>query len=87
MPRIEGEIWYWYHNVFEPYYHIQLTIKYKRSLFSEETKNIILDIMKGFKGRYAIEIFHVGFDKNHVHIENESLSVFFYGSTTVNIFS
>jgi putative transposase len=24
--------------------------------------------MKGFKERYAIEINHVGFDKNHVHL-------------------
>jgi len=53
MSDIEGDIWHWYHNVSEPYYHIQLTIKYEAT--------------KGFKERYAIEVSHVGFDKNHVH--------------------
>jgi|SRR3989339_911320 len=47
--NIEEDIWHWYHNVSECYYHIQLTIK-------------------GFKERYTIEISHVGFDQNHVHI-------------------
>ena len=68
MPNnIEGDIWYWYHNVSEPYYHIQLTIKYRKSLLSERTERIILEATKGFKERYAIEVSHVGFDKNHVH--------------------
>ena len=68
MPSIEGEIWHWYHNVSEPYYHIQITIKYRKSLFNKKTEEIILEITKGFKERYAIEITHVGFDKNHVHV-------------------
>lgn len=67
MPDIEGDIWRWYHNVSEPYYHIQLTIKYRKSLFSKRTEGVILEVMKGFKERYAIEVSHVGFDKNHVH--------------------
>lgn len=63
----EDNLWYWYHNVSECYYHIQLTIKYRKSLFGEKTENIILETVKGFKERYAIEISHVGFDGNHVH--------------------
>ena len=68
MVNIEKDIWHWYHNVSECHYHIQLTIKYRKSLFIEKTKRIILETMKGFKERYAIEINHVGFDKNHVHL-------------------
>ncbi len=68
MPDVESDIWYWYHNVSEPYYHIQLTIKYRKSLFSAKTEKVILDITKGFKERYAVEISHVGFDQNHVHL-------------------
>ena len=64
----KDNLWYWYHNVSECYYHIQLTIKYRRSLFNQEIENIILNTVKGFKERYAIEISHVGFDKNHVHL-------------------
>jgi putative transposase len=68
MTNIEKDLWHWYHNVSETYYHIQLTIKYRKSLFNQQTEGIILEITKGFKERYAIEITHVGFDKNHIHI-------------------
>lgn len=64
----EKESWHWYHNVSECYYHIQLTIKYRKSLFNKEIEEIILESMKGFKERYAIEVSQVGFDKNHVHL-------------------
>lgn len=67
MTNIEKDIWYWYHNVSEAFYHIQLTIKYRKSLFNQRTERIILETLQGFKERYAIEISHIGFDKNHVH--------------------
>ena len=68
MKKIEGEIWHWYHNVSEAYYHIQITVKYRKSLLNKGVEKLILDVLAGFKERYAIEISHVGFDKNHVHI-------------------
>ena len=68
MVNIEKNIWHWYHNVSECHYHIQLTIKYRKALFVEKTEKVILETMEGFKERYAIEINHVGFDKNHVHL-------------------
>ena len=67
MPNIENEIWYWYHNVSEPYYHIKLTIKYRKALLNEKTEKVIIETARGFKERYAIEVSHIGFDKNHVH--------------------
>jgi putative transposase len=68
MPRnIDEDIWHWYHNVSEPYYHIQLTIKYRKVLLNEETGKVIIEAVKGFKERYAIEVSHIGFDRNHVH--------------------
>ena len=30
--ELESDIWYWYHNIFKLYCHIQLTIKYRKSL-------------------------------------------------------
>jgi putative transposase len=66
--NINGDMWHWHHNVSESYYHIQLTIKYRKSLFNERTEQIITEIAAGFKERYAIEITHLGFDKNHVHL-------------------
>ena len=32
-----------------------------------ETERVILGSIKGIKERYAIEVSHVGFDRNHVH--------------------
>ncbi len=68
MVKLTDEIWYWHHNVSECYYHIQLTIKYMRSLFDKEIEQEMLEIMDGFKERYYIDIQTVGYDKNHVHL-------------------
>ena len=65
--ELGGDIWYWYHNISEPYYHIQLTIKYRKSLLNKKTEKVLLEATKEFKERYAIEISHVEFDKNQVH--------------------
>ena len=61
-------MWYWYHNISECYYHIQLTVKYRKSLMNEKVEKTILESWKGIKERYGIEISHVGFDQNHVHL-------------------
>lgn len=68
MVNINSEFWHWYHNVSECYYHIQLTIKYRRSLLDQEVIKVILEGLRGVKERYALEINHVGFDQNHVHL-------------------
>ena len=68
MKNLESGLWHWYHNVSECYYHIQLTIKYRKSLFNDSVQQVILESWKEFKERYAIDISHVGFDQNHVHI-------------------
>ena len=67
MTNIRDEIWHWHHNVSETYYHIQLTIKYRKSLFTEKVEKIVVEVAKGLHERYAIQISHIGFDKNHVH--------------------
>jgi REP element-mobilizing transposase RayT len=66
--NIEENIWHWYHNVSECYYHIQLTIKYRKKMFESGIEQYFLEIIKGLKDRYAIEMHLVGFDKNHVPI-------------------
>ena len=37
-------------------------------MLDKEVQEIMLDIFKGFKERFAIDIYKTGFDKNHVHI-------------------
>ena len=68
MVSLDGEIWYWYHNRSECYYHIQITVKYRKSLLNEQVIDVINATLKGFKERYALEIESVGYDQNHVHI-------------------
>jgi putative transposase len=68
VPELEKEIWYWYHNISECYYHIQLTVKYRKALLDERVQQVIVETLKGFKERYAIEPSTIGFDRNHIHI-------------------
>jgi putative transposase len=65
---VEEEIWYWYHNISECYYHIQLTVKYQKVLLDEKVQWVVVETMKGFKERYAIEPSVIGFDQNHIHV-------------------
>jgi putative transposase len=69
-PDIEAKdgMWYWYHNISECYYHIQITIKYRKSLLNDPVQKLMLQTMFGFKERFAIDIHEVGFDQNHVHL-------------------
>lgn len=68
MVDINQEIWRWYHNISECYYHIQITIKYRKALLNKKIEGSIVESLRGFKERYAIEISTIGFDQNHVHI-------------------
>jgi putative transposase len=68
MININSDIWHWYHNVSECYYHILITVKYRKALINKKTEKVILERISGIKERYAIEVSHVGFDQNHVHL-------------------
>ena len=67
MVNTEEDLWHWHHSISECYYHIQLTVKYRKSLLNAEVEKVILGIMVGLKERYTIAIETVGFDKNHIH--------------------
>ncbi len=74
MVKLEEGIWRWYHNISECYYHIQLTVKYRKALLSTKVEQTIIESLKGIKERYAIEISDIGFDQNHIHILSRFLS-------------
>lgn len=61
-------MWYWYHNISECYYHIQLTVKYRKRLLSNDVQRIVKAEMTGYKERYTIEITEIGFDQDHLHV-------------------
>ncbi len=67
MVNTEEDLWHWHHSISECYYHIQLTVKYRKSMLNVEVEKVILEIMRGLKERYTIDIQTVGFDKNHIH--------------------
>ena len=68
MVDISKSVWRWYHNVSECHYHIQITIKYRKAVLEPKVIETILEALKGFKERFAIDIHQIGFDENHVHI-------------------
>ena len=82
MVDLTEEIWRWYHNVSECYYHIQITVKYRKSLLNKGIEGKILEVMRGFKERYAIEIQSIGFDKNHIHVLCKFLPKYSGGEVT-----
>ena len=73
MQNLETGIWHWYHNVSECFYHIQLTVKYRKALLNEAVQPVIMDSWKDIKERYAINISQVGFDEDHVHLMTQFL--------------
>ena len=73
MVNLDTDIWHWYHNVSQCHYHIQLTIKYRKALFNPNTEKAIVESLSNVKEKYAIEIYNVGFDQNHVHILTQFL--------------
>ena len=68
MTNIDKSIWHWYHNVSECFYHIQLTIKYRKAILNPKLEQAIIECLKDVKERYAMEISSIGFDQNHIHI-------------------
>ena len=67
MTKTEEDVWRWYHSVSECHYHIQITVKYRKALIDKEIEKIIMGILEGFKDRFAIDIYTVGFDGDHMH--------------------
>ncbi len=71
--NIKSNIWHWYHNVSECYYHIQLTVKYRKAILDNQVQQSIINSWQEIKERYAIEISNIGFDQNHIHILTQFL--------------
>ena len=63
MIDVEGEIWHWYHNISECYYHIQLTVKYRKAVLNVKVKEVIVETLKGFK---AVSYTHLSQKKTEV---------------------
>jgi putative transposase len=83
--NLEKDIWHWYHNVSECYYHIQLTVKYRKALLDNQVRRVILQSCRDFKERYAIDIYLAGFDQDHVHLSARFLPKY-SGGQVIKVF-
>ena len=66
-------IWRWHHNISKCFYHIQLTVKYRRKALTPEVEDTIKSTCEGFKYRYHLDIKTIGFDQDHVHFYLQAL--------------
>ena len=73
MRRRKENLWRSHHNVSECFFHIQLTIKYRRKVLTPEIEQTIKTICEGFRHRYFLDIIQIGFDQDHVHFYIQSL--------------
>ena len=73
MKKEERSIWRSCHNISECYYHIQITVKYRRKLLTPEIEKTIKETCEGFEYRYNLKIKQIGFDGDHIHIYLQSL--------------
>ena len=67
------DIWKWHHNISECFFHIQLTIKYRRKALTPEIEETIKELCEGFRYRYHLDIKQIGFDQDHVHFYLQTL--------------
>ena len=61
-------MWRGNHQLSECYYHVQLTIKYRRKALTPETEKTIKNTLYEINQRHDIETTKVDFDQDHVHI-------------------
>jgi putative transposase len=61
------------HNKTLLMYHIVCTIKYRKSLFSEEVSNFLKETCVEIEERYEISFLQIGTDQNHVHFLVQSV--------------
>ena len=73
MPRKQRKLLKTHHSVSECFFHIQLTIKYRRKVLTPEIEQTITDTAQGFKHRYHLNIEQIGYDKDHVHFYLQAL--------------
>lgn len=70
---MERDIWKWHHNISECFFHIQLTVKYRRNALTPDVEDTIRDVCEGFQYRYHLDIKTLGFDQDHVHFYLQAL--------------
>ena len=69
-------MWRGNHQLSECFYHLQLTIKYRRKALTQEVEHTIQTTLKEINERYDIEVTTIGFDQDHVHMMLQHLPTY-----------
>ena len=57
-----------YNCVWQIYYHIVFSVKYRSGFLDDEVTQIIVETAEAIPERYSIEMEAVGCDRNHIHL-------------------
>ena len=55
------------HNKTLLLYHLVISSKYRRKVFSREVENTLKEVCVGIEERYEIGFVEIGLEENHVH--------------------
>ena len=61
------------HNKTLLLYHIVCPAKYRRKVFTEESKGVLKEVCVEIGNRYEIHFVEIGLDENHVHFLVQSV--------------
>lgn len=56
------------HSVFSLHYHLILTVKYRRKVFTDQISNRAKEIFEYIAPRYNIQLIEWNHDQDHVHV-------------------
>lgn len=56
------------HSVFSLHYHLILTVKYRRKVFTDDISNRAKEIFEYIAPRYNIQLIEWNHDQDHVHV-------------------
>ena len=57
-------------------YHVVLSAKYRRKIFTDRVKKILLIVCQGIEKRYEIEFLEIGMEEDHVHFLVQSVPTY-----------
>ncbi len=64
------------HNVSVLMYHLVFPAKYRRKIFTERVKKMLVIVCQGIEKRYEIEFLEIGMEEDHVHFLVQSVPTY-----------
>ncbi len=64
------------HNVSVLMYHLVFPAKYRRKIFTERVKEMLIIVCQGIEKRYEIEFLEIGMEEDHVHFLVQSVPTY-----------